>query len=76
MMKKINQILNVVMGSFIGVFIVYSIYKFYSFKTYPKMYAMQSAPWYISILLYGAFTIVIVIVVLITKYIIRKKMKQ
>ena len=46
MLRKLNCFLNIVIGSFIGVFIGFGIYKFWHFKTYPNLYAMQSAPWY------------------------------
>ena len=46
MLKKLNSFFNIVIGSFIGVFIGFGIYKFWHFKTYPNLYAMQSAPWY------------------------------
>ena len=76
MLKKINQTLNIVIGIFTGVFLGYSIFKLYDFKTHPEIYAIQSASWYTSILLYGAVTIVVVAIILIAKYIIRKKMGQ
>ena len=45
MKKKLNQILNIIMGSFIGVFIGSGLYKYWHFQKYPDLYAMQSAPW-------------------------------
>ena len=54
MLRKLNCFLNIVIGSFIGVFIGFGIYKFWHFKTYPNLYAMQSAPWYTELLLDGA----------------------
>ena len=36
MLRKLNCFLNIVIGSFIGVFIGFGIYKFWHFKTYPK----------------------------------------
>ena len=38
MLRKLNCFLNIVIGSFIGVFIGYGIYKFWHFKTYPNLY--------------------------------------
>lgn len=76
MLKKINQALNIVIGCFIGVFLGYSIFRFYDFKTHPERYIIQSAPWYTSVFLYGAITIVIVAVILLVKYIIRKKIEK
>ena len=53
MLRKLNCFLNIVIGSFIGVFIGFGIYKFWHFKTYPNLYVMQSAPWYTELLLDG-----------------------
>ena len=47
MLRKLNCFLNIVIGSFIGVFIGFGIYEFWHFKTYPNSYVMQSAPCYI-----------------------------
>ena len=75
MLRKLNCFLNIVIGSFIGVFIGFGIYKFWHFKTYPNLYAMQSAPWYTELLLDGALVAVVVVVCIILKLIIWKKLK-
>lgn len=75
MLRKLNCFLNIVIGSFIGIFIGYGIYKFWHFKTYPNLYAMQSAPWYTELLLDGAMVVVVVVVCIILKLIIWKKLK-
>lgn len=75
MLRKLNCFLNIVIGSFIGVFIGFGIYKFWHFKTYPNLYVMQSAPWYTELLLDGALVAVVVVVCIILKLIIRKKSK-
>lgn len=72
MWKKINHILNVVMGSSIGVFLGHGIYELWHYRTHPDSYAMQSAPWYTSILVYGAFTLAVLVVTILAKLIIRK----
>ena len=71
MLRKLNCFLNIVIGSFIGVFIGFGIYKFWHFKTYSNLYVMQSAPWYTELLLDGAM----VVVCIILKLIIWKKLK-
>ena len=38
MLRKLNYFFNIVIGSFIGVFIGFGIYKFWHFKTYPNLY--------------------------------------
>ena len=76
MLRKLNCFLNIVIGSFIGVFIGFGIYKFWHFKTYPNLYAMQSAPWYTELLLDGALVAVLVVVCIILKLIIWRKLKS
>lgn len=71
-MKRLNQLLNILIGTFIGVFIGHGIYVYWDFKTHPDLYAAWSAPWYTSILVYGAFTFVVVVVAVIAKIIIKK----
>lgn len=43
MLKKLNHILNIIIGSFVGIFIGHGIYVIWDYKTYPGLYAMQSA---------------------------------
>ena len=74
MLRKLNCFLNIVIGSFIGVFIGFGIYKFWHFKTYSNLYVMQSAPWYTELLLDGVLVTVFVIVCITLKLIILKKL--
>ncbi len=76
MLKKVNWILNAIIGAFVGVFIGHGMYVFLDFKTHPDLYAMQSAPWYTSILVVGMETAVVLVIAVIIKLIIRKKLKQ
>ena len=76
MWSKLNNILNILMGSFVGVFIGYGIYSVWDYKTHPDLYAMQSAPWYTSILLYGILAVAVLILGFILKRIIRKGLKK
>lgn len=75
-MKRLNNILSTIMGAFIGVFIGHGGYVVWNFKTRPELYAMQSAPWYTSILVYGAFTLVVLLVCIAIKAIIKHKVKK
>lgn len=75
-MKKLNTIINTIMGTFVGVFVGHGIYIVWDFKTHPELYAMQSAPWYTSILVYGAFTFVILLICIVVKVIIKYKAKS
>ena len=73
MLRKLNCFFNIVIGSFIGVFIGFGIYKFWHFKTYPNLYVMQSAPWYTELLLDGALVAVVVVVCPKTDYLEKVK---
>ena len=44
--------LNIIIGSFVGVFIGHGLYVLWDLKTRPELYAMQSAPWYLTSELY------------------------
>ena len=74
--KTLDRFLNMVIGVFVGVFIGHGIYVFWDFKAHPDLYAMQSAPWYTSILFYGVATAVVLVIAIIIKLIIRQKLKQ
>ena len=75
-MKKLNTILNTFMGAIVGVFIGHGGFVVWNFKTHPKLYAMQSAPWYTSILVYGIFTIVVLAVCIVLKVILKHYAKK
>jgi hypothetical protein len=76
MRKKINQILNIIMGSFIGVFIGLGLYKYWHFQKYPDLYVIQSAPWYTGILINGLLVLVLLAVCMIVKVILMEKMER
>ncbi|MBD9162488.1 MAG: hypothetical protein EGP80_00725 [Blautia wexlerae] len=75
MLRKLNCLLNIVIGSFIGGFIGFEIYKSWHFKTYPNLYVMQSAPWYTELLLDGGLVTAVVVVCIILKLIIWMRCK-
>ncbi len=76
MLKKINNILNIIMGSFVGVAIGHSIYQYINYRKYPDLYAMQSAPWYTSIVLYCGLAIIVLLVCVVVKIVIKQKMNK
>lgn len=73
MLKKLNGILNIVIGTCIGIYIGYGICVFLDYKTHPDLYIVRSAPWYTGILLYGIVTAVVLSVLILIKLIIRLK---
>lgn len=76
MLKKFHYFLNILIGSSVGVFIGDGIYIFWDYRTHSDLYAMQSAPWYTSILVYGIVMVAISIVAIVIKLLIRRKWKQ
>ena len=75
-MKKIYDFLGILIGVCVGVFLGRVIYTFWEYKTFPGLYAMQSAPWYTSILVYGVFTAVSVTVMLLVRWVLRRMMRR
>lgn len=75
MSKKLNNFLNCVIGSFTGVFIGHSIYKYFHYKNNPGLYEIQSVPWYTSIKVYGLGTAVVIFIAIIIKFLIKNKEK-
>lgn len=72
-MKKVYDFLGLLIGVCIGVFLGHSIYTFWEYKSFPGLYAMQSAPWYTSILVYGLFAAISVTALLLIRLALRKK---
>ena len=73
MLKKLDVILNYVVGSFIGVFIGSSIYKYFDYTENPDLYRAQSAPWYTGIQVNGLVVSLIISVVIVIKLLIKRK---
>lgn len=72
-MKKAYQYLKIAVGSVIGIFIGTSIYKCIDYSIHKDLYMLTSAPWYLSIQINALFTIVIVTILLVIMYILKKK---
>lgn len=71
-MKRLDHILNILIGAFLGVFLGHGLWQYWNYHRYPDLYAMQSAPWYTSILAYGVFTAGLVLVAVVLKLVVRK----
>lgn len=55
-MKKLYNILRIVLFSHLGVLAGYSGYAYWHYKVHPGLYAMQSAPWYTGVQMLGMYT--------------------
>ena len=54
----------------------FSIYKLLDYKAHLDLYAMQSAPWYMSILVQGIVIVVVLVAAVLIKMIIRNKLRK
>ena len=72
-MKKWNVFLNTLMVALVGAFLGNSAYVVWNFYAHPEQYAAQSAPWYTSILFYGIFTLVGLLICLVIKAVLKRK---
>ena len=75
-LRKFNKVLNIVMGSFFGVFIGYSIYQYFDYKRNPGLYEMQSVLLYTGIKIYGLGTLVILLIGVVLKLLMKGKLKN
>ena len=75
-MRKLYNILKIIMGSCVGVFLGSSIYRYYDYKAYPDLYEIQSAPWYISIEVNAVYTLISVVLIFIMMQVIKRRMKE
>ncbi len=75
MKKKLQQILNIIMGSVVGVFIGLALYRYWHFQKYPELYMIQSAPWYIGIIVQGLSALILLAICIILKVILTESMK-
>ena len=74
-MKKIYRIFWCALGGVLGAFIGSSLYQCYDYYAHPDLYAVQSAPWYLSIQLTGAAAALIAAVLAAAIWIVKRKMK-
>lgn len=73
-MKKLNTFLNILMGSFFGVFIGNLIANYKNYQQFSEIYdATNSAPWYYGSLSSLVLFIAVVFVSVVIKLIIRNK---
>lgn len=74
MIKKLNSLLNIIIGTSVGVFIGHTVFKYLHYQKHPECYGIQSAPWYTSSVIYGAVTVLVLLIAIILKiYLIKKK---
>ena len=75
-MKRLYGILRLFLGCDVGVFVGRCIYLYFDFKARPDLYAMQQAPWYLSLKVQGLVTAGIAGIVLAAMWLVRKKINK
>lgn len=76
MLTKLDRFLNLLMGGAVGVFLGHAGYVCIHHARYPGLYAMQSAPWYLSIELYGIVLCAVLLLCTAAKLLIRHKQNR
>lgn len=74
-MKKLYGILKAALGCFLGVFLGMTTYTCWDYRAHSGLYALQSAPWYLSIQIHAVLTVAACAVLLVGMWIIKRKMK-
>ena len=74
-MKKLYGILKAALGGFLGVFLGMTMYTCWDYHAHPGLYALQSAPWYLSIQIHAVLTVAACAVLLVGMWIIKRKIK-
>ncbi len=75
-MKKLNTVLNILMGSFFGVFVGNLISSYKNYRQYHEIYdAVNSVPWYYQAIPSLLLFLAVVIICVVIKLIIRRKSK-
>ncbi len=72
----LKRILDNLMGALAGVFLISSLLKYLDYRKNPGIYEINSAPWYTSILVNGAFVVIIFLIILIIKYLLIRREKR
>lgn len=75
-LKKLDRLLNLVIGCSIGAAIGYALYVYWECQKYPLLYAARSAPWYTGILVNALAAAIISLIAVAAKCIIRRKIKR
>jgi uncharacterized membrane protein len=73
--KKLYTVLKAVFWCVISAFLGSTIYTCWDYHARPGLYALTSAPWYISIVMYGILTAIAAAVLLAAMYMVKKKLK-
>lgn len=71
-MQKLYQYLKTTLWCVIGVFAGICIYQTYEYRTSPRLYDLASTPWYLNIQTTGTIVEVIVVILLVAMWIVKR----
>ena len=75
-MKKLDSWLTVVMAVSVGLFLARLLYLLWDVNAHPALYAAQSAPWYVRLIVPGACMVLCLVFGGLGKHLIKKKLKK
>lgn len=75
MKKYIKAVLPIIIGSAVGVFIGRAVFLYTDFKSHPELYIANSAPWYTALFMPAVFTLCVIIICSVLKFLLRKNKK-
>ena len=76
MLKRIYDILRVALWCAVGFFVGTSLYVVFDYIAHPELYAMGSAPWYSAIIVNALLSAVVIALLLIARFLIKRRLKR
>ena len=75
-MKKWERFFDILSGTGVGLFLGKLLYLLWHTRAYPEFYAMQSAPWYVGLLVPGTGMVLALLIAGIGKAVLRRRAKR
>lgn len=75
-MKNLERFFDILSGTGVGLFLGKLLYLLWHTRAYPEFYAMQSAPWYVALLVPGAGMVLALLIAGIGKAVLRRRAKR
>ena len=71
--RKLDTLMNCMIIGFAAGFVYECVYTVWDYKTHPEFYAVNSAPWYTTLVLFGGIVALVIAAGMLVKFLIRKK---
>ena len=75
-MKKWERFFDILSGTGVGLFLGKLLYLLWHTRAYPELYAMQSAPWYVGLLVPGTGMVLALLIARIGKTVLRRRARR